>query len=304
MEFRVYQPGDEVGICALLSLVFAEKRDRDWWHWYYQAGPAGPALIRLAVNQGRIVGHRALVPYRIWTGQGYALAGQATDAAVHPDHRGKGIFRRLTGEILAGAREKGWTLIYSFPNKKSLPLNLPLGWVPRQKLRKWVKPLWVGPFGYKEKVSTLKTVRRVGEEFDRLWQLYGPGQAAGICKDARYLKWRYLDSTRNEKYTLLAWEQGGEIQAYSVVGQGGRRGHLLEFMPGSINPFLLLEGVEGYLRQQGASYLTLWPLPELPRAWRWGYIPNPFQAGTLALRPLRGELPLSWRLTPGDTDYA
>ncbi|NLP18025.1 MAG: GNAT family N-acetyltransferase [Firmicutes bacterium] len=306
MEFRPYRPGDEEGIRALLSLVFKEKREINWWRWYYQEGPAGPALIWLALNRGQVVGHRALVPYRIWDGSGYKIACQATDAAVHPEHRGKGIFRRLTEEVLAEARERGWALVFSFPNEKSFPLNRRLGWVPRQKLRKWVKPLFAASFpGYNKKAPNLKTLHRVGKEFDRLWELYGTAKTAGICKDARYLQWRYLDSTRKSNYILLVWERRGQIMAYSVIGIGGRRGHLLEFMPGSMEPLPLLQGVEKHLGQRGVHFMTMWPLPEIPGpAWRRGYVPNLLQAGILALRPLTEEIPSSWRVTPGDTDYA
>ena len=73
LEFRNYRPGDEAGIVALLSLVFRKKRELDWWRWYYCDNPAGKGLIRLALDQGRIVGHRALVPYQIWNGSAYAV---------------------------------------------------------------------------------------------------------------------------------------------------------------------------------------------------------------------------------------
>ena len=306
MEFRSYRLGDEGGILTLLSTVFQEKRDLARWRWYYQEGPAGPALIRLALHGGRVVGHRALVPYRIWNGREYAVASQASDAAVHPDYRGRGIFSRLTKEVLAAAKDRGWAFVFSFPNEKSLPLNRRLGWVPRQKLRKWVKPLFPSPLTRGKKgLPALKVAPGVGEEFDPLWELYGGRGGPGLCKDARYLRWRYLAKPGPKNYTLLTWQEGGKIQAYSVLAVAGGRGHLLDFMPGSQDPLIFLRGVEKYLRQRGVYFITLWPVPELPPTpYGLGYIPNPLRAGTLALCPLAGELPPTWRVTAGDTDYA
>jgi len=76
-------------------------------------------------------------------------------------------------------------------------------------------------------------------------------------------------------------------------------------MPGKEDPLILLRGVEDYLAQRGARFITMWTLPELPvPPWRLGYLPNPRQAGVLAFRPLKDNLPPSWRVTPGDADYS
>lgn len=307
MKLRKYQPGDEAGILELFTETYGIKRSLAWWQWYYQANPAGKAIIWVAEADNKIIGHRALVPYRFWDGQTYSIACQATDAATDQNYRGQGIFTQLTKAVIKEAESKGWKFIFSFPNEQSLPGNQKLGWEPVKKLRKWVKPLLCfskGGYNKSKEQNYLQTVLTVGEEFTLFWHKYGIA-AAGIHKDGTYLKWRYQDKP-GEKYDLLAVIKNNELQAFVVVRREANRGHLLEFMPGSLDPGNLLKKVEAYLCSCGIKFVTMWPPQDLPmHPLLLGYLPNPLRVGTLAIRPLSGkEVNTNWRVTPGDPDYA
>ena len=93
-----------------------------------------PELLALARQQrvrqdGQIVGLRTFMRWDLVTGEGETLrCARAVDTATHPDHQGKGIFRRLTEEAVEVARDDGIAMIFNTPNEKSKPGYLKMGW--------------------------------------------------------------------------------------------------------------------------------------------------------------------------------
>jgi GNAT superfamily N-acetyltransferase len=307
MEFRHYQPGDEEGILRLLKEVFQEDRSREWWQWYYRDNPAGSSIIYLAVKKGEIIGHRALVPYILWDGEGYKTVGQATDAVTHPAYQGQGIFRMLTQEAVQEAKKREWQFIFSFPNEKSLPGNQKMGWIPVMKLRKWIKPMLPflrSDYNSKNEAGRLQREGEIGEEFTLHWDKYHASSPGELYKNADYIRWRYL-AKPNNRYEVLTVKQQGELAAYLVISRQGPWGNLLEFRPGPLEAGKLLREAEEYLRAKGCKFVGTWPLAALAKKLLLlGYLPNPRRAGTFAVKPLTGDKFCPWWVSFGDTDYA
>jgi predicted acetyltransferase len=59
---------------------------------------------------------------------------RAVDTATHPDHQGKGIFKRLTLALVDQGKAQGWNFVFNTPNKNSMPGYLKMGWQEAGKL--------------------------------------------------------------------------------------------------------------------------------------------------------------------------
>jgi len=300
---REYRPDDEAATVSLLSLVFKEERSVDWWRWYYQSGHSGPAILKVAVWGDRIVGFRGLVPYRVWDGRRYVTACQATDAATHPEFRGRGIFRTLTQEAIREAERRGYSFIFNFPNEMSYPIYRSMGWTVLARPRMWLR---VCQPGRQEREPGMATLDMFDSRFTDHWKVYGESRGASICKDAGYLNWRYA-SCPDRRYIILVEETKEEVLAYVVLRFGGaarKRAYIVEFSPGALDPAGLLRRVIRHAAHLGARVIAAWPLPGLAhRMWQFGLVPNLLRTGRFALRQLTGETPVSWQPVLGDTDY-
>lgn len=305
LDIRLYQEGDEKSIVNLLALVYGEDRGESWWNWYYRDNPAGAPLVYLAWEGSRLAAHRALVPYRVWDGSGEVGAGQTTDAATHPDFRGRGLFSLLTRKVLSEARNQGVAFIFSFPNQRSLPENRRQGWVVQARPRTWWRILGKAgaPASASEGMEPVPPGTRLDHQWDDLWEKWRPGDSAAVVRDAAYVEWRYLRCPARD-YRLLAVRDQG-LQGWGVLRREGRKAWLVDCLPGEAGPARLLAMLEQQARKDGARFLGLWPqnLGAYTPASR-GYIPHPWRAGVHAVRSLASETPRFGLIGPGDTDYA
>ena len=128
---RAYRDRDEAQVLELLSTSLgpgpAGRRSPEFFRWKHLENPFGPSLLLLAESAGRIVGLRAFMRWRFRVGDRTVRAVRAVDTATHPDHRGAGIFSRLTEQALRDLRGDV-ELVYNTPNDKSLPGYLKMGW--------------------------------------------------------------------------------------------------------------------------------------------------------------------------------
>jgi GNAT superfamily N-acetyltransferase len=70
-------------------------RTLDWYRWKHLEGPWGPSAGWAAVVDGRVLGVRLFVPWRVRRDTGHASILRAMDGAVRPEARRNGLFSRL-----------------------------------------------------------------------------------------------------------------------------------------------------------------------------------------------------------------
>lgn len=128
---RAYRDGDEGEVLALLRTALGPgptgERSPAFFRWKHLANPFGRSFMLVAGAEGRIVGLRAFLRWRFELDGREVRAVRAVDTATHPDHQGRGIFRRLTLEALEALRGEA-DLVFNTPNAKSLPGYLSMGW--------------------------------------------------------------------------------------------------------------------------------------------------------------------------------
>jgi GNAT superfamily N-acetyltransferase len=131
MEIRPATEADVPSIVSLLKSSLGESlmpKSERYWQWKHQENPFGESPVLLALEGGELVGVRAFMQWR-WTlnNTGYK-AVRAVDTATHPDHQGKGIFKKLTLGLVEECRSKGFNFVFNTPNSQSKPGYLKMGW--------------------------------------------------------------------------------------------------------------------------------------------------------------------------------
>jgi GNAT superfamily N-acetyltransferase len=112
---------------ASLGEVSSEKSER-YWRWKHIENPFGRSPVLVAVENNQLIGVRAFMRWD-WQKDGKVFSSvRAVDTATHPDHQGRGIFKKLTLQLLDECKAQGVDFIYNTPNEQSRPGYLKMGW--------------------------------------------------------------------------------------------------------------------------------------------------------------------------------
>jgi len=127
---RPFEPGDTDGILDLFKAVWGEDRSKSWFEWKYRSNPYVdhvPVLVAVD-DRGDVVGARPLFVVPLAIAGERTLALQPGDTMVHPDHRRRGLFTRMTERTIERYRDHEAALFFNFPNANSRPGYMKLGW--------------------------------------------------------------------------------------------------------------------------------------------------------------------------------
>ncbi len=132
MIVREATEADIPEIVSLLKLSLGEalmQKSEAYWRWKHVENPFGrsPVLVA-ALESGAIIGVRAFMRWD-WEMDGKVVkAVRAVDTATHPSHQGKGIFTKLTRQLLETCKDNGVDIVFNTPNQKSMPGYIKMGW--------------------------------------------------------------------------------------------------------------------------------------------------------------------------------
>ncbi|UPV75990.1 GNAT family N-acetyltransferase [Halorussus limi] len=125
---RPFEPADERAFRSLFEAVLGEPASEEWFEWKYRANPyVDHVPIFLAETDGEVVGARAFFSLELRADGSEYVAFQPCDTMVHPDHRRRGLFTRMT-EAAIDRYADDVDCFFNFPNEYSLAGNLKLGW--------------------------------------------------------------------------------------------------------------------------------------------------------------------------------
>lgn len=284
------------------------QRTPELFAWKHFDNPFGESLAVVAETDGRLVGLRAFMRWRLRTVDGDELSCvRAVDTATHPDFQRRGIFRRLTEEAIEIARADGVDLVFNTPNPKSGAGYLSMGWSE------------VGSVGVLARPGLrLLTTRRSDPDSPVEPQdyLYAPDPAAARSVKDRaprglrtprvddYLEWRYSAHPTARYYQVT---EGDSVALVRPNLRNGRRELIVADVYGP-HPGAALRTTA---RRSKAAYVGAWfsrRSPERRAAIRAGLLPVPgLKTLTLMARPLR-DLPVdvssmdAWDLAISDLE--
>lgn len=204
MKFRKAVSGDIPAIVDLLKLSLGENlvpKSEAYWRWKHIDNPFGASPVLIAEENSKLVSVRAFMRWK-WKNEVRIFnAVRAVDTATHPDYQGRGLFRKLTLQLVDTCEEEELDFIFNTPNKKSRQGYLKMGWVSVGRLP--VRFVFLNPV--LSRLVSMKVTQSgaIGKPFadwistkdaqDILDQAenvrYGPSIQSAINK--KYLEWRY-----------------------------------------------------------------------------------------------------------------
>ena len=131
LTIRPALPDDRPGILRLAGRALgwrADERDRAFFAWKHDDNPFGPSPAWVAIHGDEIVGFRTFLRWELAQGLECLRMVRAVDTATDPDHRGKGVFRRLTETAVAELTAAKYDAVFNTPNAQSRPGYLKMGW--------------------------------------------------------------------------------------------------------------------------------------------------------------------------------
>ncbi|MET9401633.1 GNAT family N-acetyltransferase [Kitasatospora sp. NPDC002965] len=345
-----FRPLTESDLPAVLDLLTASlaggptgTRTAEFFTWKHRRNPFGasPGLLAETAD-GRIVGVRLFLRWQWHRGDGRTVAAvRPVDTATHPDFQGRGIFRRLTTDLLDQVAD-GTELVFNTPNGNSLPGYRTMGWQELGRVPIAVRA--VRPAAFARGARAALARRPAGRAADRP---VGPlcrlptaagwfadpagGGAAGpvaellreraaadaadhrlaVRRTPEFLRWRYGEAPGLD-YRVLTCHRGAELTGLAV-GRPRRRGPLAEF---TLSDVLVRPGdrdsaarlLRAAARESGCDHVATHLSPGTEAAGaalRAGYLRAPRTGMTLAARTPTGPTPLTladWRFSLGDLE--
>jgi N-acetylglutamate synthase-like GNAT family acetyltransferase len=229
MEIRTATEDDIPQIVELLKKSLGEElmpKSREYWQWKHVDNPFGKSPVILAFENGTLVGVRAFMRWQ-WRSAGQVFeAVRAVDTATHPEYQGRGIFKKLTMELLNYCESEGWHFVFNTPNNNSKPGYIKMGWKEAGKLP--ISVPVVHPFSMALNMSRLKqsSVKAYDDSSESLLQ--HPGltellkQNAARCKGqiitshtVKSLQWRY-QNVPVAKYFTSGLQTSGKLNILLV----------------------------------------------------------------------------------------
>jgi predicted N-acetyltransferase YhbS len=239
-------PDDTEAIGQLLETVFEDnpKTDPQVYRWQYWRNPLGPAAVVVAELDGVIVGHAAAyVAPGMLRGRPARIA-HGGDAAVHPAHRGAGLFTQLSEARARAAAEEGAATMMVLPNPDALGANIRGGLEVAGRVPVWIRPLddaWVAArthaplalvaagrtaaFGALDPRDGSGAGRSdiVPRGFEQLHAQVAAQLGSGLARDLPWWRWRYAAAPSGD-YRSYEVRRGGRLAGLVVVADRPRMG--------------------------------------------------------------------------------
>lgn len=197
MEIRNATNGDISEIVALLKLSLGENlmpKSETFWRWKHIDNPFGKSPVLLAFEKEQLIGVRAFMRWEWKRDSTVFKAVRAVDTATHPDYQGKGIFKKLTLQLVDQSRKEGVDFIFNTPNKSSKPGYLKMGWSEFGRMPISIRPL----ISFGKKASDIGSRYRIDSSSMTAWMAQkGPGVDNGNLVtngSSSFLQWRYVDN--------------------------------------------------------------------------------------------------------------
>ena len=321
LTVRPFEPGDEHAINDLFARTFGRKRSLEEWRWRFEEAPIARRDISVLCFDGRVVGHVGRVGYPTFVNGRRAVCRVSGDMMVDPDFRGRGGF----GLLLEDGADQPYDVRLHSPNEvaRFLWSRMALS-RPSLTMTQWVRwqppilaPLWRFRRRWARDLR-VELLTDPGEEVDEMAEASALWAPVIRVRDARYLRWRWLDQPGTDWRLLAARSADGRLRGVVAYGVDpwaeAPTGRIVDLLAGdrATTTALLAASADALARRRLTRVAFAY---EDPRPWSAracvtaGFIrrgTGPDVAGACwsdCTRPA-ADTPSDWYLPLGDTDLA
>jgi GNAT superfamily N-acetyltransferase len=295
-------------VLALFRLVFGREMSPEFYRWRFLDNPFGPPMVSLLWDGPVLAGHYAASAMRAYV-DGERLGAQSMTTMTHPDYRGKGVFPRLAEHLYASMAAQGAALIWGLPNVNShFSFVRKLGWRNVGVLVTMTKAVDDASPPSNDALPEVA----IGDDVTRLFQESLDGRIWASVRDARYMRWRYVDNptARYRCYSLAGGSAFVVVKEYPTPA--GVALEVVDYLYGN-RPDALGEALGALLAAARGRYAMVrtWMSlddPAFGSLEKLGFVPKEPLAyfggralGSFAVRDDAWNLS-RWRITMGDSD--
>lgn len=211
LEIKEYKNGDEEKIIDIFEEIFKQKMSLQYWNWNYDNELFSEKYINLMWDNKILAGHYAIIPVNMIINNKLVKTGLSMTTMTSLKYGKKGIFKTLAGDLYTKIYNDV-DLIWGFPNNNSIHGFLKyLDWKQIMDI-----PLYICKV-YKSNNSNIniKSIVKFDEKFDSLFETIKNKYKIIVCRDSKYLNWRYEENPQN-KYFYLVYERDDNYLGYCI----------------------------------------------------------------------------------------
>jgi hypothetical protein len=200
MEYtiRPYQNNDKDAVMRLWKAAFNKEMNPDLWEWKFHLAPYGHRIMVCDVAPGQIVSMFSGIAYQTHCFGKMIEMTHMVDNATHPDYQKKGHFIQTINGFIDYFTGPGKSVfLYGFPGAYHFAIG-----EKYQQYRRLENPLafWTAPMDDIPESDTMSDVEvcRLRQDddlgiYDELWNSCYTHYPFCITRNAKLLKWRFLD---------------------------------------------------------------------------------------------------------------
>ena len=237
--------GDESGIVELIKQELNPEYDLGVWEYKYKKNPTHIfPNAWVAEADGKIIAHHAINPAIMKCMGKYTLVSQSIEVATHKEYQRQGIFKTIARKVSDETGKMGIPISYVFPNPRSYPGFIKIGWehiFPFVVLAKVLNPGAVSTKYSNNmvvskameialkvhtiflKLKPIPTTKNIiisdihffDESFDELWTNVSKYYDYVIQRNSEYLNWRY--SHPREDFKIYTARKNNNMIGYVIL---------------------------------------------------------------------------------------
>ncbi|WP_051227855.1 GNAT family N-acetyltransferase [Gillisia sp. JM1] len=265
MIIREASEEDTPEIVEVLKLSLGEQDlplSESIWNFKHVENPFGKSLVFVAEEDNNIVGVRAFMRWEWKLEDKIYNTFRAVDTATHPDHQGKGIFKKLTLKAVEVAKENGDNFIFNTPNDQSRPGYLKMGWESVNKLKVALRPAYNSFWKFGDNTIDysikLNCSRGKVEHLCVEWNKeYGSSKTLFTPKSAEFLFWRY-ENNPLQQYEVFANDRV-YLAAYIKIRKGLKELRISECICNENSKSEIIKIVKSLSKKFGAQVISYSP---------------------------------------------